>query len=83
VYLHNLEFVSDLRQVGGFLRVLRFPPPIKLIATSPRYNLNIVEHHKPTNQPTNYNLEILIQLILFRISLSYKKYDPPTEYLIL
>jgi hypothetical protein len=23
-------FVSDLRQVGGFLRVLRFPPPIKL-----------------------------------------------------
>ena len=24
---------SDLRQVGGFLRVLRFPPPIKLTAT--------------------------------------------------
>ena len=23
-------FVSDLRQAGGFLRVLRFPPPIKL-----------------------------------------------------
>ena len=23
-------FVSDFRQVGGFLRVLRFPPPIKL-----------------------------------------------------
>jgi hypothetical protein len=22
-------FVNDLRQVGGFLRVLRFPPPIK------------------------------------------------------
>jgi len=27
-----LKFVSDLRQVGGFLRVLRFPPPIKLTA---------------------------------------------------
>jgi hypothetical protein len=26
-------FVSDLRQVGGFLRVLQFPPPIKLTAT--------------------------------------------------
>jgi hypothetical protein len=26
-----LKFVSDLRQVGDFLRVLRFPPPIKLI----------------------------------------------------
>jgi hypothetical protein len=28
-----IKFVSDLRQVSGFLRVLRFPPPIKLTAT--------------------------------------------------
>jgi len=28
-----IKFVSDLRQVGGFLRVLRFPPPIKVTAT--------------------------------------------------
>ena len=39
-----IKFVSDLQQVGGFLR---FPPPIKLTAT---YNWNIVEsgvqHHK-------------------------------------
>jgi hypothetical protein len=28
-----ITFVSDLRLVGGFLRVLQFPPPIKLIAT--------------------------------------------------
>jgi len=28
-----INFVSDLRQVGGFLWVLQFPPPIKLIAT--------------------------------------------------
>jgi hypothetical protein len=27
-----IKFVSDLRLVGGFLRVLRFPPPIKLTA---------------------------------------------------
>jgi hypothetical protein len=44
-----IKFVSDLRQVGGFLRVLRFPPPIKL---TPRYNWDNVEsgvqHHKPT-----------------------------------
>jgi hypothetical protein len=33
-----IKFVSDLRQVGGFLKVLRFPPPIK-----PPYNWNIVE----------------------------------------
>jgi hypothetical protein len=28
-----IKFVSDLRQVSGFLPVLRFPPPIKLTAT--------------------------------------------------
>ena len=28
-----IKFVSDLRQVGGFLRVLLFPPPMKLAAT--------------------------------------------------
>jgi len=37
-----MKFVSDWRQVGGFLRVLQFPP---------RYNWNIVEscvkHRKP------------------------------------
>ena len=27
-----IKFVSDLLQVGGFLWMLRFPPPIKLIA---------------------------------------------------
>ena len=46
-----IKFVSVLRQVGGFLRVLRFPPPIKLTATI-RYNWNFVEsvvkHHKPS-----------------------------------
>ena len=36
VYLiqhYVIQFVSDLLQVSGFLRVLRFPPPIKLTAT--------------------------------------------------
>ena len=28
-----IKFVSDMRQIGGFLQVLRFPPPIKLTAT--------------------------------------------------
>ena len=28
-----IKFVSDFRQVGGFLLVLRFPPPIKRIST--------------------------------------------------
>jgi hypothetical protein len=28
-----IKFVSDLRQVDGFLRVPQFPPPIKITAT--------------------------------------------------
>ena len=28
-----IKFVSDFRQVGGFLLVLRFPPPIKRTST--------------------------------------------------
>ena len=28
-----IKFVSDLQHVGGFLRVPRFPPPIKLTVT--------------------------------------------------
>ena len=51
-----IKFVSDLRQVGGFLPVLRFPPLIKLI---PLYNWKIVEsgveHHKPT-KPTIFDI---------------------------
>ena len=36
VYLiqhYVIKFVTDLRQVSGFLWVLRFPPPIKLAVT--------------------------------------------------
>ena len=29
---YEIKFVSDVRQVGGFLRIPRFPPPIKLTA---------------------------------------------------
>jgi len=28
-----IKFVNELRHVGGFLRVFRFPPPIKLSVT--------------------------------------------------
>jgi hypothetical protein len=33
VQQYVIKFVSDLREVDGFLRVLRFPPPIKRTAT--------------------------------------------------
>jgi hypothetical protein len=41
-YHYVIKFVSDLRQVSGFLQILRFPPPIKLTAT---INWNIVERN--------------------------------------
>jgi hypothetical protein len=31
--LYDIKFVNDLRQFGGFIRVLRFSPPIKLTTT--------------------------------------------------
>ena len=56
-----IKFVSDLRQVSGFIRVLRFPPAINLTAW--RYSWNIVEcgvkHHNPNPlfcQITNYHV---------------------------
>jgi hypothetical protein len=54
----RLKFVSDLRQVGGFLRVLRFPPPI----IPARYSWNIVESddkHHQTNKHSWIGLERL------------------------
>ena len=46
--------VSELRQAGGFLLVLRVPPPIKLTATN-KWNIveSGVKHHKPKPKPTN------------------------------
>ena len=74
VYLiqhYVIKFVSDLWQVGGFLRVFRFPPPIK---RPPRYNWNIVEsgvkHYKPyevNNVHTNHNGELLKQFCVIRL----------------
>jgi len=68
-----IKFVSDLQQVGGFLWVPKFPPPIKLTPTI--YTLNIVEcgakHHKPSIfypmkiYTVPYNDVLLQQLILF------------------
>ena len=37
-----IKFVNDLRQVVGFLSVLRFPPLIKLTATLLKVALNTI-----------------------------------------
>jgi len=52
---YMIKFVSDLRQVGGFLWILQFPPPIKLTAT---IYWNIVESgikHHQTSIKHNYS----------------------------
>jgi len=39
---YEIKFVNDLQQIGGFLRVLRFPPPIVLTATIIEILLKVV-----------------------------------------
>jgi hypothetical protein len=54
VYLiqhYVIQFVSDLRQVSGFLRVLRFPPPTdchNITEILLKVALNTI-NHKPIN----------------------------------
>ena len=33
IQYYVIKFVSDLREVGGFLQALRFPPPINMTST--------------------------------------------------
>jgi hypothetical protein len=64
-----IKFVSDCRQVGGFLRVLQSPPPKNW---PPRYNWNIdesgVKHHKPKTKllnPNSFPHLIIINFVLW------------------
>ena len=61
-----MMFVSGLRQVGDFLRVLGCPPPIKLTATENNWNIveSRVKHH--THNPNErYNKHpIVIRLLV-------------------
>jgi hypothetical protein len=53
-----IKFVSDLRQVEGFLRVIRFPPPIKLTATLERNKTSLSRKiQKQNKNKTNENKE--------------------------
>ena len=60
-----MKFVSDLRQVSGFLQVLLFPPLIKF--RPPRYNWNIIESGiKQSNPILNlYRVSLLMDQGLF------------------
>ena len=49
IQFYVIKFVSDLRQVSNYLRVLRFPPQITLTATITeilfKVSLNIITHN--------------------------------------
>jgi hypothetical protein len=59
-----IKFVSDLRQVGDFLRVPRLPPPIK---QPPRYNWNIVERGVDVKRDTRKNSTTFIFALFSKI----------------
>ena len=42
--LYVIKFVSDLRRVNGFFRVLQFPPPIKLTDILLKGALSTINH---------------------------------------
>jgi hypothetical protein len=60
-----IKFISDLQQVGDFLRIFRFSPPINWLS---RYNWNIVEscvkYHSP-NPINNVRNSCLNDRILY------------------
>jgi hypothetical protein len=64
-----IKFGRVLQHVGGFIRVLRFPPPIKL---TPRYNWNIVESGIKHQQTFNKQIT-LYHIMLYRTHLAMSR----------
>jgi hypothetical protein len=68
-----IKFVSDLWQVGGFIRVLRFPP---------RYNWNIVEsgvkHHQVNKHAWSYSIHTGSTLSINTDTIFPLQYASPT-----
>jgi hypothetical protein len=61
---YAIKFVSDLRQVGGFLCVLRFPPPTKLTRHDiPDIVESGVKHHTITTTTVIINSKVLCTLL--------------------
>jgi hypothetical protein len=66
IQYYVIMFVSNLRQVSSFLRVLYFPLPIKLTATIHSWNIveSGVKHHKST-KPINYRKQISLMNMIY------------------
>ena len=80
-----MKFVNDLQQIGGFLRVLRFPPPIKLTATMwLKYCCNRWFSSCPpvssTNKTDCHDIdEILLKVASITIKQTYHKMNTYTD----
>ena len=70
-----IKFVGDLLQVCGFLRVLWFPLPIKLTATT--YNLKYCWkwHYKPQTSKPTHPKTVLLDLIIILTLVWMKEND--------
>ena len=67
-----INFVSDLRKVSGFLRVLQFPPPIK-VTTTIKWNTfeSGIKHHNPNLNQTYwfcFSFKYIEHMILYFVS---------------
>jgi hypothetical protein len=72
-----IKFISDLRQVGGLLLELWFPPPIKLTATI--WLKYCWKWHKPNqNKPYSYRHSFLTGLLKWCILYISASFTPPT-----
>ena len=69
-----IKFVSNLRQVSGFLQVLQFPTPIKLTATIIEILLKVV-----LNTINILNLSLIVQTLWHRFTVLYLTVFIPIE----
>jgi hypothetical protein len=77
-----IKFVSDLRQVSRFLRILRFPHQYKWL---PRYSWNIVESRVKHNNPNLMQIPVddTYYLLLLKLALSTIDQTKPPNMLII
>jgi hypothetical protein len=74
-----IKFVSDLQQVGGFLRVLRFPPSIKL--PGERVLLKTYFLYLPVlRQQHKHAVDYLIFFFFFLLIFNYPKKHSTCQY---